>query len=182
MATILVGNGPSILDKKQGTKIDQFDVVVRFNTFYIEGFEEYTGTKIDVWAVNIGYIAFPNDGGIQWLLPNVPIPKTIVFAPYTLEKFPNYNKIKVMPFPPNTYLCSEKIARDADVLFTGKTWISCGLMAVMEYAPCTIVGFDCFSGRRHHIVDDGKGSQWHDSERERKFIDEMIAKKLVTHL
>ncbi len=45
---IIVGNGPSILDNKNGHKIDAFDVVVRINNFQTIGFEEYSGFRRDV--------------------------------------------------------------------------------------------------------------------------------------
>ncbi len=42
---IIVGNGTSILDSKNGKSIDSFDDVVRFNSFRIKDYEEYTGKK-----------------------------------------------------------------------------------------------------------------------------------------
>jgi len=47
---LLVGNGPSILRKERGQLIDSFDLVVRFNDFKTEGFEQYTGSRTDVWS------------------------------------------------------------------------------------------------------------------------------------
>ena len=47
---ILVGNGPSILENEFGSKIDQFDKVVRFNNFEVEGYEKYVGSKCSVLA------------------------------------------------------------------------------------------------------------------------------------
>jgi hypothetical protein len=50
---ILVGNGLSALDGPMGPKIDAHDLVVRFNWFWLKGFEESVGTKVDVWFTNI---------------------------------------------------------------------------------------------------------------------------------
>ena len=48
---LLVGNGPSILDKPMGHDIDTFDgEVVRFNEFVLEP-AEYTGTRTDLWLI-----------------------------------------------------------------------------------------------------------------------------------
>ena len=48
---LLVGNGPSILDKPLGSVIDAFPgEVVRFNEFILEP-AEYTGTRTDVWVI-----------------------------------------------------------------------------------------------------------------------------------
>ena len=44
----VVGN--AIINKNYGKEIDSNDVVVRFNNFEIEGYEEKVGTKTTVWA------------------------------------------------------------------------------------------------------------------------------------
>lgn len=46
----IVGNGPSILDNKNGSFIDSHDIVVRFNNFSTIGYEEYTGKRTDIWV------------------------------------------------------------------------------------------------------------------------------------
>ena len=48
MSVIVVGNGPSVLDKPLGKEIDKFDTVVRLNYFEFEPVE-CTGEKIDIW-------------------------------------------------------------------------------------------------------------------------------------
>ena len=50
MKVIFVSNSPVVLNKKLGSKIDQFDIVIRCNDFEIDGYEEYVGTKTDIWA------------------------------------------------------------------------------------------------------------------------------------
>jgi len=45
-SVILVGNGPSILNRKNGRRIDSFDVIVRFNGFRIK--KAYTGAKTTI--------------------------------------------------------------------------------------------------------------------------------------
>ena len=49
MKRIVVGNGPSLLESKNGTIIDSFDEVVRLGGYCTTGFEEYVGTKADYW-------------------------------------------------------------------------------------------------------------------------------------
>lgn len=50
-AALLVGNGPSILDKPFGVLIDAFDgVVVRFNEFVLKP-AAHTGTRTDLWVI-----------------------------------------------------------------------------------------------------------------------------------
>ncbi len=56
---IVIGNAPSVLLNKWGPIIDQFRTVVRLNSYKIEGYEEYVGTKTDIWARAKNYeIAF----------------------------------------------------------------------------------------------------------------------------
>lgn len=49
MSTIIVGNGGSLLNKHQGSNIDTFDNVVRFNAFETKGYEPHVGSKTDIW-------------------------------------------------------------------------------------------------------------------------------------
>lgn len=53
---ILVGSSSKVLEKKHGEFIDKFEHVVRFNSYKIEGYEEYVGTKEKIWASNLGLI------------------------------------------------------------------------------------------------------------------------------
>lgn len=47
--TLLVGNGPSLLNKKNGDLINGFTTVVRFNSYTTTLYEEYVGSKTDIW-------------------------------------------------------------------------------------------------------------------------------------
>jgi hypothetical protein len=51
---ILVGSSSKILDSKHGASIDKFAHVVRFNTYEIDGYEEYVGSKEKIWSSNLG--------------------------------------------------------------------------------------------------------------------------------
>lgn len=46
---IVVGNSSNVLHKKNGTKIDSFDYVVRMGSCQINGYEDYVGTKTDLY-------------------------------------------------------------------------------------------------------------------------------------
>lgn len=48
---VIVGNSNNVTNYKFGPIIDKFDIVVRFNEFKINGFEEYVGTKTDYVAI-----------------------------------------------------------------------------------------------------------------------------------
>lgn len=46
---LLVGNNLTALERKQGSMIDSYDVVVRFGKGIMPGYEEFIGSKTDVW-------------------------------------------------------------------------------------------------------------------------------------
>jgi hypothetical protein len=49
---IIISNGVACLNHKARHIIDQFNIVVRLNNFVIDGYEEYVGTKTDIWVHN----------------------------------------------------------------------------------------------------------------------------------
>lgn len=54
----VVGNGTQLTGLKKGAEIDSHDVVIRFNKFRTEGFEEDCGKKTSVWVTQ----TLPPDG------------------------------------------------------------------------------------------------------------------------
>ena len=61
MKVLLVGNGFSIMNEELGEVIDSdFDLVFRMNRFKTKGFEEYVGSKTNVWVVS--------DNAFKWVL------------------------------------------------------------------------------------------------------------------
>ena len=54
---LLIGNGPAALARKVGNEIDNFDgEVVRFNNYSTDGFEEYVGSRTDIWITVEQYL------------------------------------------------------------------------------------------------------------------------------
>jgi hypothetical protein len=50
MKAIIVGNANSLLQSCNGNLIDSFDLVIRLNKFQIKGYEQYVGTKTDIYC------------------------------------------------------------------------------------------------------------------------------------
>lgn len=54
---LIIGNSPLVLEQKRGAEVNAFEgKIARCNHFKIEGFEEYVGTRTDVWvtgAINL---------------------------------------------------------------------------------------------------------------------------------
>jgi hypothetical protein len=57
---ILVGNGPSLMKKKLGHVIDEFDEVLRFNSYRCAGYEKHTGSKTTIYCT-FGRGSLPGD-------------------------------------------------------------------------------------------------------------------------
>lgn len=86
----VVGNGPSEVGKKLGREIDRHDIVIRFNNYSTEGYEEDYGKKTDIWVrgsgasdvidrENISQFQLVIFEGDYWHLPIIPKnhPRTI---------------------------------------------------------------------------------------------------------
>lgn len=73
-------------------------------------------------------------------------------------------------------LCRENIALEADKYgnIQNKKWASVGFMAIMEFEPCYITGFDCFSSSTHHYFKDEVKNSFHDTEIESEFVKSKI--------
>ncbi len=61
MKTIIIGNASTVLNKKRGKEIDQFDNVVRLNDFITKDYEEYIGSKTTIWSTGAGIVTIPRD-------------------------------------------------------------------------------------------------------------------------
>jgi len=45
---IIVGNAPTVLLNEYGSKIDEFDIVIRINDYEIDKYEKHVGNKVDI--------------------------------------------------------------------------------------------------------------------------------------
>lgn len=177
---ILIGNGPSALKNKCGKIIDQCSTVIRFNNFHIDGYEEYVGTKTDIWVVTIGYL-FRKD--IHWKM-STPQPKTIIFIPYSITEYENYAECLKVPLKDNEEMCDINISKWADQYYNPQShkWLSTGIMAIMQFKPCYIIGFDNFLSTKHHYGDSGNLTQHHNGQLEANLLQSLIQTNQVYRL
>lgn len=166
-ATILVGNGPTATARRIGWFVDSFDCVVRFNKAHIDGFQDFLGHRTDIWALNAGTLAHP--GQIEWSYVLKPA-RTMVFGPKTFPYLPHWRSVA----PPGTELCSEAIAEAADAFLGEGKWASTSLIAILAFRPCAIIGFDSFSGPKHHYGDEDSFHSYHDGAKEAAFIRKLV--------
>lgn len=54
----VIGNGPSAINSDNRKFIDSCDAVIRFNKFYITGYEDQVGNKITHWCISSGCKVF----------------------------------------------------------------------------------------------------------------------------
>lgn len=169
---ILVGNGPSLLDKKNGQKIDSFDTVVRFNLYNTVDHIPYTGIKTNIW----------------FTVQNVRITKRKVDEVYFHVW---YNNKEVHPYYlnlqkhfTNTKVITDELLTEMRRYFdTQYGMFSTGMIAIYvmlkQYEQITLTGFDWWDPKYklHHYFDSkepqfketkGKG---HEPSLEKQFID-----------
>ena len=171
MRIVIVGNGTSILDKANGEKIDNFDIVLRFNGFKIKGFEKNTGTKTNIWfTVNHAHIdqidAFDEVIVHSWQWDSK---KCKIYQEF-LNKRPDCKRTQ-------REFVTNNISIDSP---------SSGLIAIhmmlQRFDKVTITGFDWWERKEHHYGDAEKRGTLHKPEKEYKVIKELINKNKVIFL
>ena len=91
---IIIGNGPSVLDKENGKLIDNFDKVVRFNTFKNDSeYSKFVGTRTDLWFINAKNIRTRNPEIIKMM-------KNIEYEKIYVEQNPFDPKDKLLKYFP----------------------------------------------------------------------------------
>lgn len=158
---ILVGNGPSLRNRKLGRLIDAHELVVRFNSFVLDGFEEDVGIRTSIWVRHF------------WN-------KSDRDAPVKLVK-----KSKDRRAPPFEWLRpGDTLMPEAAEIYVesvcgpparGKCY-STGLVALAHFAALhevvNVVGFDGLATRRNnHYYRDSRSNRLHMPRREIAFVD-----------
>jgi hypothetical protein len=155
-SVVFVGNGYSALRSRQGSQIDGFDVVVRFNRFKLAPYEEQVGTKTDVWCRNVGpqggspQIAIRSGAQALLLASNYARPERDQRLIAELsDKFPR----------------CEVISREVLDYVRGKMGgiePSSGMLAVTHALrfvdPVYTLGFDSMAPGQHHYFEAGEAS------------------------
>lgn len=167
MNIVLVGNGPSAVDRLLGKEIDAHDLVVRFNNFILNGYEDFIGRRTDVHAVNEGMLF----GGIEDR--GLPV---LMAVPWTKDTNPCLWQRMDYLMPPGWDLICEEVARAFDRCTT--KWPSTGLLTLLHYAAIghsvSLVGFDCFQSGRHHYGDGDLFCGCHDPSIEGMSVGDLV--------
>jgi hypothetical protein len=172
---ILIGNGSSVLDKELGVEIDQFDRVVRFNSYKIEGFEKFVGTKTTDWY------------NVQYYTPENPrLKKT--YERYAFHSWAwggrdeRYIKMEEnITAKTKDFVKKETILEMADFCQDPSyKWFSTGAIAawmyLKEYGKITLYGFDWWNRQKHHYADNEVRGSLHKPEKELLFFEKLGGK------
>ena len=152
---LLIGNGPSALEHKMGSRIDssEFDIICRINRGHKQddgslntGFEEFTGTRCDYWIVsdlriNLAIDRIKDYKGIFIYVPNFKLnSQTIASANYISSKYPT------IQFIPSEYEDSIN-----NIVNFAPKWPSTGIigihLAVDLFEDVYVYGFDTYDSK-----------------------------------
>jgi hypothetical protein len=172
---ILVGNGPSVLDQRLGPTVDDFDIVVRFNNYQIEGYEAHVGTRTDFWFTvdhrqarqlsshNLKRVYWWRRGGLAFGKIRRTFPDAILIDPDTYREIDEVSGI-------SNYHKWSTGAIAAHVL-------------LKEYPCVWLIGFDWWSeGGRLHYADDDTLGRTHKPEHEFSFLNTLVREGMVIDL
>jgi hypothetical protein len=166
---LLVGNGPSALSKRLGEQIDGFPGrVARFNAYKTKGYEEYVGTRTNIWITCEQYQSNPEEFEwiywVTWLLDN------------QIDKRFEDLKSKVphaQRFPYSSVLLTKQIM-EYNVPSSGAIAATHFLRNGHDVA---IYGFDFMQPNRpHHYADGGAKGKYHRPDMEWMFFQKHIEK------
>ncbi len=125
---ILVGNGPTATERKSADLIELYDQIVRFNNFETEGFEEYVGTRTNIWATRIcSTIKTRNPKSFDEIIGVINhckyTPAIFALAPKWTVKYPDMNIIY-----------ADQVERYADMFDYNpmKNWLSVGMIVLLH--------------------------------------------------
>jgi hypothetical protein len=177
MSIIIIGNGSTLLGKENGSKIDEFDIVVRFNAYAIKGYEKNVGTKTTYWYNTINFQNIADE-----LRTKVPYERIVIHSwewnpskDKTYQNFQNFYKDSVDLRKTTRSLIDEMQVYTSDKSYSA---YSTGAMAIWmllkEHPEVTITGFDWWATDKHHYSDKAPRGTLHKPDKEFKFISKLI--------
>lgn len=175
---IIIGNGPSVLDKENGHLIDEFDVVVRFNEYVIKGFEKHVGTKTTYWFNTVNFL----NKNTQFRMHNNYEKIVLHMWEWNVEKDTLYKSFKefykdvpieIVKTNVTTLYEIQKYMND-NSYFAYSTGAIAIWMLLKEFPEVSITGFDWWSSEKHHYSDKAPRGTLHNPQKEYKFITKLM--------
>jgi hypothetical protein len=182
---IIVGNGTSLLDKENGSIIDSYEEVVRFNSFEIQKYEKFVGTKSTIWFNVINF----NDKNNWRVLHDW---KQIYLHSWQWDESKDKLYINFIDFFNQKNLDNSKIIKTVSTTtreisdYANDTTYKCfstGMIAIWEmlklYDTVDITGFDWWSRDSHHYNDKAARGTLHKPIKEKQIIDKLISEQKI---
>lgn len=177
---LLIGNGPTVLNKKLGPIIDSYDRVVRFNNFRIEGYEDHVGTKTD-------WVCYRACDDVKLVKPNT-IHTAFLFITYCrwTNGMKRVAKMQQAWFGERAKVIDEvtcfQIAQQIGLKNDLTEWPSIGALAIGYFYKqgyeITTYGFGG-DGDKHYFSKPPKDSCYHNWPKEREFIRSLKIQELA---
>ena len=179
---IIIGGGQSILNHKLGEFIDSFPTIGRINNYKTYGFEEFIGSRTNIWF----------NGANQGLKKNKVIPhRVVVLIPPKIlaekggkihDRIIRRLNTEKYELVPKKYMDKFESEVNTQRLTTGTNSI---LWAIENFDRVFIHGFDFFIDSKTHY-NDGKIKKWlienglikkaqkHNTTKEKQYIEKLI--------
>lgn len=178
----IVGSSGHLLERDYAQKIDNHDIIIRFNQARVEGYEEYVGTKTTFRIVNThtflgtsGSNRFTkNDSNFisklknQTIILNRSVPNS-----YIPKRSPN-NPVFITP--DNIWnVCKEMLGKDPSVGFLGVT------IALQTTQNISVFGFDQSptTNKKHYWEEVKSIGGWHNFNIEKQKFKELEEEKVI---
>lgn len=178
---ILVGNGISLLDRQNGHLIDNFENVVRFNLYQIQGYESFTGIRTTTWFTGAGVL--PTDWRFKEQYQQV-ISFSWQWDKNKCDLYKLYSKYfnNVEKIERNNIIEIQQYMNDSSY-FTYSSGAICAWKILKEYDNITLTGFDWWDSRdKHHYCDDYPRGDVHQPAIEKKFFDKLFNDRRIFFL
>ena len=182
---VLVGNGPSLLRKTLGSKIDSFPQIVRFNSYQTEGFRKHVGSRTTIWSRWYGLKITRPMHELEKIWINMPThERTSEKTEIAFAIIGRYSdRAIVVP--------KSNVAQQLQSLvyghLDGSKWPSSGLLAIANAIDIGhqvyLAGFDSWSTEPFHYYEvHDRSDSHHVPNIEREYIESLVSEGLVSHL
>ena len=194
----IVGSSSSILKKKNGSHIDTFEEVIRFNIAETENYKLYVGNKTTLRIVNNNVFFRLPETGHEFFLKNLEPCNLGIIAPFKINKnqrdkfsldnhnyfFFNILKAKIIIL--TYFLIFPKIFFKLFKLVKMRKQFSIGFITILTVVVSgkkpTLFGFDLnedMTKRSHYYIKNWPIGGRHDFMQEHEIIKDLLKKNLI---
>jgi hypothetical protein len=178
---ILVGNGHSALSKLAGKQIDSFDTVVRFSWFWVDGYEQYVGSKTDIWATTIYCSQRLRENNFQQVIAH-----SWQWNPEKCKTFAKLNEYDLNLRKTTSVLIDEMCDfAGLDKRYCFSTGAIISWLLLKETQELTLYGFDWTTQlqfKKHHYGDQQVAGSLHEPRKEYKFFSRLHKEGKINYL